>query len=116
MIETYPVLQDTKNGVVQVFWEEWTWLGTTIPKGFPTDGTTFPFLLSWLIPIARLIVPRRGPYVFASYIHDYCLKISSRKEAALKFKEALEHLGASPFQCFIRYTGVRIYDQFKLAN
>ena len=104
-IPIYPVLQDTPNGVSQRFSEDWTWLGITIPAGFITDGTSSPI---W----ARLVVPRRGKYVFAAYIHDYCLSKMSRREAAQIYLKALRVLGAPKYQQFIRYRGVRIYDVF----
>ena len=104
-ILTYPILQDTQNGVSQIFNEDWTWLGITIPAGFVTDGTSSPI---W----ARLVVPRRGKYVFAAYLHDYCLLKLTRREAAQIYLKALMVLDAPKYQQFIRYRGVRIYDIF----
>jgi len=100
---TYPHLRDTANGVTQVFTRQWSWMGVIIPEGFETDGTSSPWLFRWF-------VPRRGKYVFAAYIHDYCLTIMPRRDAARMYLRALKELGAPRYQQFIRFRGVRAYD------
>ena len=109
MIQEYPKLQDTKSGVTQIFLEDWTWMGVTIPKGFPTDGTSSPWW-SWSF------VPRRGKYIYASYLHDYLLSVTTRKEAASKFREALCELESNILLRNFMYYGVRLYDKTKYRN
>jgi len=100
-----PRVDIIRNGSFE-FVEDWIFCSVMIPRGFISDGTTSPWY-------ARSIVPRFGKLVYASFIHDFCLTIMSRKEAALKFRECLKALKASKFQCVIRYIGVRINDRLK---
>lgn len=101
-----PKWQDTPDGVHQILIEPWTFLGVRVPAGFRTDGTSSPYIF-------RAVVPRRGRYVFASYLHDYCLTVMPRKCAAWYFCEALKELGAPQWQIAIRYGGVRLFDRWR---
>lgn len=101
---TPPKLLLTREGCF-VFLEEWTFVGITIPSGFESDGTSSPW---W----ARAIIPRVGPYVYASFVHDYCLTIMSREDALELFREALRELGSRHFHIHFRYWGIKLYDKF----
>ena len=83
---TTPQVTIQQDGTM-IFSRDWSFCGVTIKEGFPSDGTTSPW---W----ARAVVPRIGKYVYASFLHDYCLTVMPRKEADLKFKEGLVLLKA----------------------
>ena len=101
-----PIWRDLPDGVHQQLVKSWTWLGVTIPAGFVTDGASSPWYARWLIP-------RRGKYTFAAYIHDHCLKTMSRREAALKFYKALVVLGVPKWKRRLMYRAVRTNDILK---
>lgn len=103
---TYPILIDTKDGHTRIFYEDWTWMSVTIPKGFNTDGTSSPWLF-------RSFVPRFGKYVFAAYVHDYALTIMSRKEARMKYYNCCKELKMPKINLALRYFGIRMFDLIK---
>ena len=83
----------------------------TIPKGFKTDFGSVP-------QIFQSIVSPVGKPTEAYVLHDYlCVRAIKgeipRKEADLKFKEALKVLKVNKVKIYIIYFWVRIYGILK---
>ena len=108
MPETMPIWQDTKDGVTQVLAVDWLWCGLLLKAGVArSDGTSSPRGLRWL-------VPRRDRLVFASYIHDECLRRGMAwDKAARYFLYALKKLGASKRERAMRYRGVLLWGKLR---
>lgn len=87
------------------FIECWKFQSWTIPKGFTSDGNSSPW---W----ARAVVPRIGKYVYAAFLHDYLLTVTTRRHARSEYRIAMRELGASEFTVRLRYYGIKFYDLF----
>jgi len=98
-----PLWQDCRDGVHQRLVQSWTWLGITIPAGFLSDGASVPWWARWALP-------KRGIYVFAAYLHDYLLTVTTRKRAAMKFLYAMKVLGVPKWKRRLMFQGVRTHD------
>jgi hypothetical protein len=74
-----------------------------VPRGFITDLASIPRLLRWLFDV-------NGVSRQAAVLHDYLYSTQplSRADADALFLEALKSLGASKWECFGLYYGVRI--------